>query len=135
MRRTMLMMSLVLAVLVGCTSTAGMDELRGREWTLVWVEGFPSMPAGVQTPTIRFGTDGRLSGNTGCNSAGAAYTAEGDRLTIDALITTKRACVAAEGNALESAYVRAVEATRRFRITGGELELLSADGNVVARFR
>lgn len=134
MRQTMLLILLAVTI-QGCTSTAAVDELRGREWTLVWVEGFPSTPAGVQTPTIRFGDDGRLSGNTGCNSAGAAYTAEGDRLTISALITTKRACLAAEGNALEAAYVRAVEGTRRFRIASGELELLSDSGTVLARFR
>jgi heat shock protein HslJ len=130
----MLLISLALTVL-GCTSATTVDELRGREWTLTWVEEFPSMPAGVQTPTIRFGIDGRLTGNTGCNSAGSAYTPEGDRLTISALVTTKRACLAAEGNALEAAYVRAVEGTRRFRIVSGELELLSDSGTVVARFR
>jgi heat shock protein HslJ len=134
MRPTMLIATLALTIL-GCTFTAAVDGLRNREWSLVWVEGFSSIPAGVQTPTIRFGTEGRLSGNTGCNRAGAAYTAEGDRLTIDALISTKRACVAAEGNALESAYVRAVEGTRRFRIVDGELELLSESGTVLARFR
>ena len=130
----MSLLALTLAIL-GCTSSAGVGELRDREWTLAWVEGFSSTPAGVQTPTIRFGTDGRLSGNTGCNSAGAAYTSEGDRLTIDALISTKRACLDPEGNALESAYMRAVDATRRFRIVNAELELLSESGTVLARFR
>lgn len=132
--RMMLMLSLALTIF-GCTSSAAVGELRGREWMLTWVEGFPSMPAGVQTPTIRFDTDGRLGGNTGCNSAGAAYTVDGDRLTVDALISTKRACVAAEGNALEAAYVRAVEGARRYRIVNGELELLSDGGTVLARFR
>jgi heat shock protein HslJ len=134
MRRTTLLMVLVLAI-AGCTSTATVDQLQGRDWTLAWIEGFPSMPAGAETPTIRFGTDGRLSGNTGCNSAGAAYTSQGDQLTISALITTKRACLAAEANALEAAYVRAVEGTRSFRIGNGELELLSDSGTVLARFR
>jgi heat shock protein HslJ len=134
MMRRMMLMSLALTIL-GCTSTAAEDELRGREWTLVSVEGFSSIPAGVQTPTIRFDTDGRLSGNTGCNSARASYTVEGDRLTIAALISTRRACLAAEGNALEAAYVRAVEGTRRFRIVSDELELLSDSGTVLARFR
>src|SRR5688500_18535888 len=134
MRPTMLMISLALTIL-GCTSSAGVGELRGREWMLASVEGFSSTPAGVQTPTIRFGTDGRLSGNTGCNSAGAAYTAEGDRLTIDALISTRRACVAADGNAFESAYVRAVDGSRRSRIVSAERELHSASGPALARFR
>ena len=129
------MMALTLTLLGCSTSSAGVGELRDREWLLVSIEGFSSIPAGVQTPTIRFGTDGRLSGNTGCNSAGAAYTAEGDRLTIDALISTKRACLDPEGNALESAYIRALDATQRFRIVNGELELLSDSGTVLARFR
>ena len=72
---------------------------------------------------------------TGCNSAGANYTAEGDRLTIDAMITTKRACIEAAGNELERAYVSAMERTRRFRIVNGQLELLDDGGTVLARFR
>jgi len=122
-------------LIFGCTTGAASGDLTGRDWTLTWVDGFAAMPAGVATPTIRFGTDGRLGGNTGCNSAGAAYTVDGDRLTIDMLITTKRACVEERGNQLEQAYVRAVVATRRYRIDGGELQLLDESGTVVARFR
>lgn len=122
-------------LILGCTTGAGGGDLIGREWSLVWIKGFDTMPSGVTTPTIRFGTDGRLGGNTGCNSAGAAYTVDGDRLAIEALITTKRACLDPRGNELEVAYVRAVEATRRYRIEGGELQLLDEGGTVVARFR
>lgn len=118
-----------------CTTTATTDALVDREWTLVTIDGFPTLPSGVATPTIRFGADGRLSGNTACNSASAAYTVEGDRLTIEALISTKRACVDPRGNELEVAYVRAVEATRTYRIANGELELIDASGRTVARFR
>lgn len=134
MRLTILI--LVLAAILGCSTTpASNEELRDREWSLVWADGFDSLPGGVSTPTIRFGTDGRLGGNTGCNTAGAAYNAEGDRLTIDTLISTRRACVAPEGNALERAYVEAVEGTRRYRITNGQLELLGDGDKVLARFR
>jgi putative lipoprotein len=118
----------------GCTSAADVAALRDRQWTLTWVEGFPSLPSGVSTPTVSFGSDGRLSGNTGCNSAGAAYTAEGDGLTIQAVMSTKRACLNPEGNQLERAYLSALERTRRFRITNGELELLDASDRVLARF-
>jgi heat shock protein HslJ len=122
-------------LIFGCTTGGATADLTGRDWTLTWVEGFASMPAGVATSAIRFGTDGRLGGNTGCNTASAAYSVDGDRLSIGALITTKRACVEERGNQLEQAYVRAVEATRRYRIDGGELQLLDDAGTVVARFR
>ena len=131
----MRLMILILAATLGCTMPAATDELRDRQWSLVWVEGFESLPSGVSTPTLRFGSDGRLGGNTGCNSAGAEYALEDHRLTIDALMATKRACAEPRGNELESAYVRAIEGTRGYRITDGQLELLDAANKVVARFR
>src|SRR5687768_2850460 len=111
------------------------QEFRDRDWTLVWVEGFDTLPGGVSTPTLRFSSDGRLGGNTGCNSAGASYTAEGERLDIDAVFSTKRACLDPQGNLLESAYMKAIGATREYRITSGQLELLGEGDKVLARFR
>src|SRR5262245_58002665 len=90
------------------TSGAG-EAFRDRDWQLVWAEGFGTVPSGVATPTIRFGSDGSISGKTGCNSAGASYKAEGSRLTLDAMVVTKRACMDPNGNALERAYLTALE--------------------------
>lgn len=132
MRSTILLLAAALACTVPATNTT---DFRDRDWTLFWVEGFSSFPSDVATPTIRFGSDGRLGGNTGCNTAGADYTAEGDALTIGMMSSTKRACLNPEGNSLETAYMRAVGAAKRYRITNGQLELLDAGGKVVARFR
>ena len=126
---------LILATAGGCAMTAADSQLRDRDWMLVSIEGFDSLPSGAATPTIRFGTDGRLSGNTGCNRAGADYTAEGDRLTINSMFSTKRACLDPQGNTLERTYITAVEGTRSYRIASGELELLDGSGKVLARFR
>jgi heat shock protein HslJ len=137
-KTTVRLMILILAATLGCTAstaTSENEQLRDRDWSLVWVEGFDSTPDGVATPTIRFGSDGRLGGNTGCNSAGAAYTVEGQSLKVDAVIATKRACLDPRGNALEHAYIRAIEAAEGYRISNGELELVDAAGTVVARFR
>lgn len=131
----MRLMMLILATTLGCTLPTANEELRDRDWSLVWIEGFATIPAGLETPTIRFGTDGRLAGNTACNRAGAGYTVDGNNLTIDALIATKRACADPQGNALERAYLAAVGGTHAYRIVNGELELLDATGTVTARFR
>jgi heat shock protein HslJ len=125
---------LVTLIFLACAS-ASTSELSDREWRMESVEGFTTMPAGVATPTVRFGTDGRFSGNTGCNSAGATYTAKGDQLNIGMMTMTKRACLDPEGNRLEHAYAEAIGKTRRFRIADGQLELLSAEGAALARFR
>lgn len=127
---------LLIALTLACTTPAANDaQLREREWKLAWVEGFDSMPDGVTNPTIRFAADGHLSGNTGCNGAGAAYTLDDDRLTLGPVSSTRRACLDPRGNALESAYLGALRAARGYRITNGQLELLDEGGQVVARFR
>lgn len=132
MRRTAILVSLLL--LAAACASGGAGEFQDREWKLVSIDGFDALPAGVATPTVWFDRDGRFNGNTGCNSAGASYTVEGSELTIRALISTKRACVDPEGNRLERAYIGAIEKATRYRVEGGRLELLSADGAVVARF-
>lgn len=135
MRLKILTLPVLLVALASCTTSGSVEALRDRDWSLVWIEGFDTLPGGITTPTARFGSDGRFGGNTGCNSAGANYTASGDRLTLEAMISTKRACLDPAGNALESAYVRAFERTRRFRIVNDQLELLDDSGNVLARWR
>ena len=134
MRKAALIPVLLLCF-AACTTRGATEQLRDRVWTLTSIDGFTAMPAGVATPTIRFDTDGRLSGNTGCNSAGAAFTTDGDRLTIQPMMVTKRACLEPEGNRLERAYVQAVGRARRFRIAENQLELLDDNGTVLARFR
>jgi heat shock protein HslJ len=133
MRRSLILLPFVLVAAAACAS-GSIRELRDREWKMVSVDGLTAMPAGIATPTVRFDTDGRFSGNTGCNSAGAAYTVERDTLNIRTLLVTKRACLDPEGNRLERAYMEAIGKTRRFRIENDRLDLLSGDGAVVARF-
>lgn len=133
MRRMILMMVMVLTA-HGCATKPQGGVLADREWSFAWMDGVSSIPRGVAVPSIRFGSDGRLGGNTGCNSAGAAYAVEGDRLTISSMFTTKRACADPAGNEIERLYIAALERTRRFRIAGGELELLDDRGAVLARF-
>ena len=133
MRRMTLMLATMLVV-AGCATVPDGEVLVDREWSFAWMDGVSSIPRGVAVPSIRFGSDGRLGGNTGCNSAGAAYAVEGDRLTISSMFTTKRACADPVGNEIERKYIAALERTRRFRIAGGELELLDEGGAVLARF-
>lgn len=122
-------------LLAACVSAPLAPDFRDRQWTLVSADGVAALPGGAAVPAIVFDSEGRVSGNTGCNTASGPYTVDGDRLTVGSLAMTRRACADPAGNDLERAYVRALERTRRYRIAGGMLELLDEGGTVVARFR
>jgi heat shock protein HslJ/uncharacterized membrane protein len=94
-------------------------------WRVIRLGG-DMLPEGV-TATIVFGTDGRVSGRTGCNRFTGAYTLTGEGLAFGSLAVTRMACPP-----------HAMEAERRFldlvqrvtRVTAGEaaqLRLMAGD--------
>ena len=131
MRRFFLLSLLIASA---CVTSPGGGPIRDREWTLTSLEGVSILPGGPP-PTIRFGSDGRLSGNGGCNMIGAAYAIDGDKLNIETMMMTKRACAEQPRNELELAFARAVQSAESYRVIDGMLELLGQSGQVVARFR
>jgi len=123
-------------ILTACATGGDLEALRSHEWKLVSVEGIATLPEGVAaTPTMQFASDGRLGANTGCNSAGASYTTDGGRLSFGPILSTKRACADPRGNELEAAVLRALEATRGYRIDTDTLHLLAEDGRTLATLR
>jgi len=61
--------------------------------------------------TIRFGDDGRVSGNSGCNNYTGNYTREGERLEIARnLVSTRRACLSDAAMAQEQKFLETLSA-------------------------
>lgn len=75
--------------------------------------------------------DHRASGSGGCNRFTGSYELDGRALTFGPIASTMMAC--AEGMDTEAAFFAALRRVRAWRIATG-LELLDADGVVVARF-
>lgn len=75
------------------------EELSGTEWFIVDVERSP-IPADVK-PTLIFGADGRLSGQSGCNTYSLSYTLDEEDFRTSQGITTKKLCTP-ERNRLEA---------------------------------
>jgi heat shock protein HslJ len=65
-------------------------SLPGTSWTVVGIRYEPIK--GDPAPTIAFGTDGTVSGTTGCDSYTATYKVDGEFITIGPLTMTKVAC-------------------------------------------
>lgn len=76
-----------------------------------------------------FGSDGRVSGSTGCNTFNATFsTSEGSGISFGPMITTLRACLSDAANAQEQAILNAFGASTSFELLGDRMTLRSADG-------
>jgi len=117
------------------TPAASRGSLQETEWTLVELDGAPVQAGSDRTaPTLQLSTaDQRASGFAGCNRMTGGYESTGEALRFGAVVTTRMHCEATME--LEQRYLAAIEATRRYRLAGGMLELIDGDGKLVARFR
>ncbi|HEX5619755.1 MAG TPA: META domain-containing protein [Solirubrobacteraceae bacterium] len=118
------------AAVIGCgeedgggASAAGAQSFEDIAWTLV-------APAG---PSATF-TDGKVGGSTGCNQFGASYTQDGDALTIGEIVSTQMAC-GSKADAVERAYLAALERVASWRLEQDQLTLADADGRALLHFR
>ena len=82
-----------------------------------------------------FAEDGTLTGSSGCNSYRAGFTTDGGSIEIEAPASTQMACEEPGGVMdQEAAYLAALPTAVRYRVDGGSLALLSADGTYVASY-
>jgi heat shock protein HslJ len=103
---------------------ASMINLAGTEW------GF-SEEIGRTAWFIQFGSDGRVSGSTGCNRFSGTYSQDGDALTIGTLATTRRACLP-EVMRREQQFLTLLGNVFYAEGTHLKLMLKGPDGNVLA---
>ena len=85
------------------------------------------------TVTALFGPDGSLSGNGGCNSYNSTYTVDGDKLSIGAISSTRKACEQAVMDQ-EQAYFAALTNSSTYTLGDGTLELRSSDGALQVKY-
>jgi putative lipoprotein len=98
-------------------------ELNDTEWTLVTYGPVDNLTAVLpDTPaTAVFGSDGEISGTTGCNSYFGSYTLAGDSFTTGVLGMTEMACMAGGIMEQESAFINALSAAQTISREGDTL--------------
>ena len=88
------------------------------------------------TISLNFGTDGRVSGNAGCNEYTGSYTTGGSNLYVSALATTFKLCHKPDGVMVqEQQYVTALSSASTYEIAGDTLTIRDGSGamQVVAK--
>ena len=104
---------------------------------VVWkVTGFNNGRQAVVSPvtgttlTLTF-EDGVVRGSSGCNTFRAPYTSHGNRLSIGAAVTTRKACPAEGVMEQERQFLVALETSRSWTVESGMLDVHRADGERV----
>ena len=121
---------LVLFVLAACAG--GTSASINGQWKLVSYGSVSSQtPAAPNVDTtIEFKSDGKLSGNVGCNGFGGDYKVKGDTITFGPVMSTMMFCEGPVGDQ-EMGTLAVLKESAKFVLDGDNLTITSADGNSV----
>lgn len=115
---------------VQATPTTPAPGLSGA-WTVDEIGGEPVIDKSATM--LRFETDGRVSGSTGCNGVTGTATIGEGTITFSPLATTRRACTD-EAMAQERRFLEAMGNARSYAMDDdGTMRLLAEDGRPLAR--
>jgi len=114
-------------------SSAG--SLTGVKWLLTEVSGHPvvASPQGEQPFILFDASNQQATGYASCNRFFGGYRFDGARLAFGPIGATKRACPDLD-EGVETAFFKALDATRRWEVADGTLMLLN-NGQVLARLQ
>lgn len=106
--------------------------LRNTRWVLRTLAGQPvAPPTDGREPCLLLRADSAAEGNGACNRFRGRYTAPGPgQLTFGPLLSTRMACPALP---TETAFLKVLEQTRTYQISGDTLRLVGADQAPLAR--
>ncbi len=128
---------LLMPLCVGVAAPSNVDNgLTQTEWRLTSF-GPRDAPATViegSLTTIKFGADGRVGGNGGCNSYGGNYQLRDDSLSLSRIISTKRACVDQRAMEQEQRFLGALESVRTFSLKDDRLTIFYDGGRSALHF-
>jgi heat shock protein HslJ len=126
----------VLVLALACTPAAtapqlSVDNLTGAPWQVVSINGVDAKPS----PTMEFGSDGRVSGNASCNRFSAEFKIDGAKLTFGKAISTMMACIEPGAQETEQRFLTTLNEVERGEIASDGSLVLHAknDGRILAR--
>jgi heat shock protein HslJ len=122
-------------LLAGCSTPAGSPgngfttpDLAGTRWVITSIDGkAPSGPA----LTADFSNDGRVSGDSGCNSYSGPFIQDGRKVQFGELLSTRRACVDDLRQRQENSLLRILQGSTTLELRRGRLTVRGEEGTVV----
>jgi heat shock protein HslJ len=125
--------AMAVAAITGCSSTtvpADSPPLDGTAWVLSSLDGRSlSGPAA----TARF-EGGRVQGTDGCNRYSSAFSTNGSAIEIGPSGAATQMACPPEVMKQADAFAASLASARSYRVSDGQLQLIGADGAVLAQF-
>lgn len=121
----------VTAVLLVPT-TGWAEPSPGGQWMPITIYG-TSMALDAKG-RVRFGSEGRIAGNGGCNQFSGTFSTDENTIAIGPLASTRKAC-AEEVMNMEGQLFKALDGARSFRRKQTVLYLFDSAEVEIARFR
>lgn len=132
MRTPVAALPLALALLAGCTAMPQAPDTPSLDGTAWVLSGLPGASLVAAAPaTLRF-EDGRASGTDGCNRFTLAYSAKGGAIEFPQRAASTQMACPPDVMKQADAFMGALTGTKAYRVDGGRLHLLAADGTVRA---
>jgi heat shock protein HslJ len=129
MKSKLLLFALIVAILLAaCASSSA--NLAG-EWKLSEVNG--KAPLAGTSITAKF-ENGKVGGNSGCNSYGGDFSASGSKLSFSAVMSTMMACADQGIMDQESAYQQALSQVTGYTVSADRMEMKNSAGETILVF-
>ena len=109
-------------------------SLTGTYWKLKELNGQPASPGADEKELhmVLTSDDSRVSGFSGCNRFMGGYSQDNKQIQFGPLAGTMMACM--KGMEQEQTFLKTLESSVHFSITGEELTLYGADDKLIMRF-
>lgn len=106
--------------------------LTNTYWKLVKLNGAPVEPGEGKELHMILKSQDQVGGYSGCNQFMGSVTVSGDGLSFGPIAGTRRMCEGAMEQ--EYAFLQSLESAQRFTITGEDLAIEDANGDITMRF-
>jgi heat shock protein HslJ len=108
-------------------------NITNKHWKLVELNGNPvNFPEASTAVFILLNSDGRVSGNLGCNSFTGSFTLqEGNRIAFSQLVNTQKMCL---DMSIENEMIRVLQSADNYNLNEKQLVLNRARMAPLARF-
>ena len=106
--------------------------LTNTYWKLVELNGAAVEPGEDRELHMILRGEDQVGGYAGCNQFTGSVTVSGDGLSFGPIASTRRMC--AESMQQEDAFLQALENAQRYSISGEDLAIENAGGEVTMRF-
>lgn len=115
----------------GVGGAAGSAASLAGEWTLLTLNGESLLAGSTITATFE---DDKITGYSGCNVYGGAYTVKGAGLQLGEIAMTQMACLEDGVMDQEQTFMKALSNVAKFRLDNDRLELLDESGAILLAY-